>query len=301
MSDFTVPDMIEPIVAFRAWRVQQNGLGSMNQCALWPKRERMQAACPRSEPSIAYQPGWEVVPFRQEAFWLRDELLEGEQLVRHPSGVVGYTGPAPAYYHPQAYAMSAVAYVQGVQGPVSAPEPVEIPTRPSALILPTAWEFRIAHREIMHPPMHTASPVEECACGIYALKDRDMGSPYVTTGDAWGEVYLWGKVIEGEYGYRAQYAYPKSLEIHNPDMEPLLAEYGVPITNVSAVQIAVSKAVGSPSGRGARIGIGLNSLVILLVVIAFALGIVSWWNVAILSINLISMIALFIMLITPPR
>lgn len=28
-----------------------------------------------------------------------------------------------------------------------------------------------------------------------------------------GEVYLWGKVIPGELGYRAQYAYPKNLRL----------------------------------------------------------------------------------------
>jgi hypothetical protein len=29
----------------------------------------------------------------------------------------------------------------------------------------------------------------------------------------WGEVYLWGVVVEHELGWRAQYAYPKNLVV----------------------------------------------------------------------------------------
>jgi hypothetical protein len=50
-----------------------------------------------------------------------------------------------------------------------------------------------------------------------------------------GEVLLWGKVIRGELGYRAQYAYPKRLcvvlrsaERRNKAIEAL-GIYGVPV------------------------------------------------------------------------
>jgi len=29
--------------------------------------------------------------------------------------------------------------------------------------------------------------------------------------DAYGEVHLWGKIIEHQDGYRAEYAYPKKM------------------------------------------------------------------------------------------
>lgn len=62
------------------------------------------------------------------------------------------------------------------------------------------------------------TPGEQCQCGIYAAKDLMTLSnmvvfprgPYV-----YGRVSLWGKVIEGEMGYRAEFAYP--YEIIVPD------------------------------------------------------------------------------------
>jgi hypothetical protein len=63
-------------------------------------------------------------------------------------------------------------------------------------------------REQQQVPEHEA-PLESCTCGIYAFK-----APKKLLGAAniYGEVYLWGKVVEHKYGWRAQYAYPKSFE-----------------------------------------------------------------------------------------
>jgi hypothetical protein len=50
-----------------------------------------------------------------------------------------------------------------------------------------------------------------------------------------GEVLLWGKVIRGELGYRAQYGYPKRLCVVLRSAErkakaaDALAAYGVPV------------------------------------------------------------------------
>ena len=55
-------------------------------------------------------------------------------------------------------------------------------------------------------------PQIECTCGVYAARGlehlRSMGCPKYAIH---GEVYLWGKVVEHELGWRAQFAYPKSL------------------------------------------------------------------------------------------
>lgn len=56
------------------------------------------------------------------------------------------------------------------------------------------------------------APAKKCSCGIYAGKqelDLQTGSGIV----AWGRVALWGRIEEGEKGYRAQYAYPVSLTL----------------------------------------------------------------------------------------
>lgn len=62
----------------------------------------------------------------------------------------------------------------------------------------------------------THNPAElpnfKCTCGVYAAKtlERLRGCGYSRFG-VYGEVYLWGTVVEHERGWRAQFAYPKSL------------------------------------------------------------------------------------------
>jgi len=66
-----------------------------------------------------------------------------------------------------------------------------------------------------HEPPH-----HDCRCGVYAAKNfahlRNIG--YADYG-VHGEVFLWGKVVEHHFGYRAQYAYPKSIVLP-PDTIP---------------------------------------------------------------------------------
>lgn len=44
-----------------------------------------------------------------------------------------------------------------------------------------------------------------------------------------GAVYLWGRVIEHEIGYRAQFAYPKEIWALKPEHEQLGRIYNVPV------------------------------------------------------------------------
>jgi hypothetical protein len=60
-----------------------------------------------------------------------------------------------------------------------------------------------------------------------------------------GEVALWGKIICGDHGYRAEYAYPRRLRVirriaddRDPDLEAL-SVYGVPVDVVSAGAVSV--------------------------------------------------------------
>src|SRR5690348_13766609 len=56
------------------------------------------------------------------------------------------------------------------------------------------------------------APAVGGTCGVYAAKDLNHlhKSGYTTYGIL-GEVYLWGLVLDHEKGWRAQYAYPRSL------------------------------------------------------------------------------------------
>lgn len=50
-------------------------------------------------------------------------------------------------------------------------------------------------------------PLEECYCGVYALKEKPpIGTP--KDFEVLGQVALWGRILEGPDGYRAEMAYP---------------------------------------------------------------------------------------------
>src|ERR1035437_8520782 len=63
-------------------------------------------------------------------------------------------------------------------------------------------------------------PQTDCTCGVYAAKNLEHLRQFGYEGRGiHGEVYLWGTVVEHELGWRAQYAYPKSLFLP-PDAIP---------------------------------------------------------------------------------
>jgi hypothetical protein len=82
------------------------------------------------------------------------------------------------------------------------------------------------------------APGEACTCGIYATRtlDRLRGHPFLgLRRGVVGEVALWGKVIPGTNGYRAESAYPKRLMVFertartNHTLMDELASYGVSV------------------------------------------------------------------------
>lgn len=82
--------------------------------------------------------------------------------------------------------------------------------------------------------LHEA-PWAGCSCGVWALKnegDLDPTKRRYPEHMAWGQVYLWGRVLETTRGYRAQFAYPKELFVYWDQEElakSLSAIYGVPV------------------------------------------------------------------------
>lgn len=80
-------------------------------------------------------------------------------------------------------------------------------------------------------------PGRSCTCGVYALSASEPWPYFAYDGPGyavWGEVLLWGTVVKGTSGYRAQFAYPKRLHLAHKDyryLEPLRESYpGVPVT-----------------------------------------------------------------------
>lgn len=59
------------------------------------------------------------------------------------------------------------------------------------------------------------APQMNCTCGVYAAKSLDClrALGYMRYGSIYGELYLWGTVVEHQLGWRAQYAYPKNFTL----------------------------------------------------------------------------------------
>jgi hypothetical protein len=83
-------------------------------------------------------------------------------------------------------------------------------------------------------------PGENCMCGFYAAKTLEhlQGMGYIgrvsRTGQVpvVGQLALWGKVIEGSQGWRAEKAYPVTLFVpfeHHRLARPLAKAFGVPV------------------------------------------------------------------------
>lgn len=75
---------------------------------------------------------------------------------------------------------------------------------------------------------------EKCSCGIYAYKDMalvqsEYGSAKETRKNVYGQVCLWGRVLECERGYRAQFAYPKAFLDTGAVARRMAEVYGVPL------------------------------------------------------------------------
>lgn len=92
------------------------------------------------------------------------------------------------------------------------------------------WNDRMDITKMRHDAPH-----EGCNCGIYAFDEPDHHDMNLSNA-IWGEVNLWGNVLICESGYRAQFAYPKTLFMLDNGTQTiryfrdrLEAIYGVPV------------------------------------------------------------------------
>lgn len=75
------------------------------------------------------------------------------------------------------------------------------------------------------------APLASCNCGMWAFKTLEYLisalEPYTVS--VFGQVSLWGRIVETENGFRAQFAYPKELWLLDNALEELGYIYGVPV------------------------------------------------------------------------
>jgi hypothetical protein len=117
------------------------------------------------------------------------------------------------------------------------------------------------------------APSPGCECGVHAYRTREAAQAHLESfsennngdevlGWAFGRVSLWGRIVECEHGWRAEYAYPYELTIHSSD--PALAAqvrrlYGVDAVAESPLvpsTVEVEDAAESEDAAGLRLLIG---------------------------------------------
>jgi hypothetical protein len=80
-----------------------------------------------------------------------------------------------------------------------------------------------------------SSPEEECSCGIYAAKTfQDLVKLGYSDYEVFGEVHLWGFVVEHRLGYRGQFAYPKAFAVSIDALPFALAEASARLENLAS-------------------------------------------------------------------
>lgn len=97
-------------------------------------------------------------------------------------------------------------------------------------------------------PHGEGTPAAGCRCGIYAASNlatlKRLTNPNLDGPLAVGQVALWGRVVPGEQGYRAEYGYPRRLWVLKESLQQagsadalrrhLATAYSVPVGLCSA-------------------------------------------------------------------
>lgn len=118
------------------------------------------------------------------------------------------------------------------QAPIPTPQPDPIENagiRTGEIIAYRCWELRDGLLRSMYADftwfpgvIERAHKVDEhWGTGLHAFKTLERGREEYRLADVWGEVALWGDVIEHEHGYRAEFAVVRRIISVFPDV-PLI-------------------------------------------------------------------------------
>jgi len=142
----------------------------------------------------------------------------------------------------------------------------------SSVILDTSWapRRRVSAEHSFDLGSSCRGLLEsDCSCGVYAFKDAVEALGYLirirdrllgmSVDVALGTVSLWGRVVEYDRGYKAQYAYPQHFYIPariSRLLSQVSSAFGVPVGIYASAcdeEISVPVSSGSPSPEQARL------------------------------------------------
>lgn len=193
-----IPDGIEPVEGWRFWHFDDHGLFSLNGGFRWTPEETMTAFCARNMTAVQGGAGimYTTMPRRRWAVVHKGRVQDPAPTTTTPAGTVFWISN-PWQEDPMAT------------------------TKPRT-ILPPGLDYQLEYYVDQGHP----SPQESCTCGIYAATSLTK-CPHA---NIFGKVKMWGKVIPGERGFRAEFAYPSELWAPKKLAEhPALLAYGVPV------------------------------------------------------------------------
>lgn len=204
-DEIEIPDSIEPLIKWKALTVSKDGtlLYSPNQNMPWPVKERAEATCKTS-----WDYGWEPV----------------SHLPNIPTEE-GYSyGPT---FHTTSGSVVMYGSYYGQREPVPSQQMplVELPDG-----LNWSWEGK---------PHQVVS--ESCGCGIYCVDTPEACLSYCRDKAVICKIAVWGRVVPGTYGARAEYAYPQSIEyamgLSNKGLMELAERYGLSLPEGEVIYV----------------------------------------------------------------
>lgn len=191
-----IPDSIEPVEGYRTWKFNGKALVSVTNETVWPTKDALEAKCsPNSTTSMMSMymtPRFYHWDVRKD----REGLTYDQAFAQHTS-----------YVNTGFYVLAA----------------------PPKTLLPDGFSLHMIEMGGASSD-HGDCPGEGCSCGIYAASELG-GCPAAGRDEIMGKVKMWGKVVPGDKGWRAQYAFPSELYVpERLSSHPALLAYGVPIT-----------------------------------------------------------------------
>lgn len=212
-----VPDKITPEIGWRLWSFDKGRLyGYGDTC--WPVGQAARAVCHGGSFTGGDLGVWEISAHPDLGAYTTESYEREMAYVAEQQKTVvqQHGGFYPMLYYP---------------GPSKPAPPKTLPHRGEWV-----WQSK--------PTRHGPAPEERCSCGLYAVRTTNLALGR-SSGDVLGAVSLWGKIVPGQDGWRAEFGYPAEIFA-----EPLrkrrglrfrpcdprrdsLEQYGVPVHAVS--------------------------------------------------------------------